>query len=71
MVNIRSLHPGDRIRCAGWHGVVVFNNVTGEYGTGFDAELQGRLGPGFMVHYDEAGLVFQAEVDEDVMLADG
>ena len=64
--DIRTFHPGSRIVCAGkWHGVVVFNTVTDEYAPDYRREDWQGCGQGIMVLYEEIGLVFEGEPDED------
>jgi hypothetical protein len=72
--DIRNLLPGTKVRRGDladnpWYGVVVFNNTIGAYSDGYPKEHWGYLGPGFMVMYDKAGLVFSASVDDEEIIA--
>ena len=62
------IRAGDRVRCAGWSGVVVFVLGTGSFAPGYRPAEWSYLGRGFMVNYDEAGLVFSEQADEDLEL---
>lgn len=64
-VEIEQLRPGVRVTCAGqWSGVVVFNATLGLFSEAFPREQWSFAGPGFMVRYDEVGLVFEQEPDD-------
>jgi len=60
-----SLRPGARIRCAAWTGVIVFTNTLRAYSDGYTESDWSYFGRGFMVDYDQAGLVFEREPNED------
>jgi hypothetical protein len=62
------IRAGDRVRSGDWTGVVVFVLGTGSFGAGYKSEDWSYLGRGFMVEYDQVGLVFAEEADEDLEL---
>ncbi|MBX3399860.1 MAG: hypothetical protein KF873_14040 [Gemmataceae bacterium] len=62
------IRAGDRVRCAGWTGRVAFVLGTGSFAAGYIPADWAYLGRGFMVEYDQAGLVFAEEADEDLEL---
>jgi hypothetical protein len=63
-----AIRAGDRVRCADWTGVVVFVLGTGSFAPGYSPAVWSYLGPGFMVEYDQVGLVFSEDADEDLEL---
>ena len=64
--DITEFYPGIRVVCAGkWHGVVVFNTVLDQYAVGYEREDWQDQGAGFMILYDEVGLVFERAPNED------
>ena len=62
------IRAGDRVRCGDWAGVVVFVLGTGSFAPGFNPADWSYLGRGFMVEYDQAGLVFAVAADADLEL---
>ena len=62
------IRPGDRVRCAAWTGRVVFVLGTGAFASGYEPAEWSYLGRGFMVDYDQAGLVFSEFADADLEL---
>ncbi len=69
--DIRQLTPGTKVTRGTepvWNGVVVFNNTVGLYSDAFPKEHWDYLGDGFMVQYDQAGLVFAKDVDDEEIL---
>lgn len=64
------IRVGDRVRCDGWTGVVVFVLGTGSFALGYSAADWSYLCRGFMVLYDQVGLVFSEEADEDLDLVE-
>lgn len=62
------IRVGDRVRCGDWTGVVVFVLGTGSFGARYKSEDWSCLGRGFMVEYDQVGLVFSEQADEDFEL---
>lgn len=62
------IRAGDRVRCAEWTGRVTFVLGTGSFGPGFSPADWSYLGRGFMVEYDQAGLVFAERAEEDLEL---
>jgi hypothetical protein len=62
------MRAGDRERYADWTGVVVFVLGTGSFAAGYSPADWSYLGRGFMVAYDQAGLVFSEQADEDLEL---
>ena len=61
---------GDRVRCAAWTGVVMFCNGNNSYAAEYDREYWRSEGPGFMIEYEEAGLVFSEWANEDLVLVE-
>jgi hypothetical protein len=62
------IRAGDRVRCAAWTGHVVFVLGTGSFAPGYSPTDWSHLGRGFMVEYDQAGLVFAEKSDIDLKL---
>jgi hypothetical protein len=62
------IRAGDVVRCAAWSGRVVFVLGTGSFAAGYTPADWSYLSRGFMVEYDQAGLVFADEADEDLEL---
>jgi len=62
------IRAGDRVRCFDWTGVVVFVLGTGSFAADHSPADWSYLGRGFMVQYDQAGLVFNETADEDLEL---
>jgi hypothetical protein len=62
------IRPGDRVRCGNWTGVVVFVLGTGSFAPGYSPADWSYLGHGVMVEYEQAGLVFAEQADEDLVL---
>jgi hypothetical protein len=62
------IRAGDRVRWADWTGVVVFVLGTGSFAPGYTPANWSYLSRGFMVDYDQAGLVFSEQSDEDLEL---
>jgi hypothetical protein len=62
------IRAGDRVRCGDWAGVVVFVMGAGSFAPGYSPADWSHLGRGFMVDYDQAGLVFSERADEDLEL---
>ena len=62
------IRAGDRVRSAEWAGVVVFVLGTGSFAAGYHSAEWSYLGRGFMVEYEQAGLVFAGHADEDLVL---
>ena len=62
------IRAGDRVRCADWTGRVVFVLATGSFAPGYTSDDWSYLGRGFMVEYDQTGLVFEEQADEDLEL---
>jgi hypothetical protein len=62
------IRAGDVVRCADWTGRVVFVVSTGSFAPGYSRADWSYVGRGFMVEYDQAGLVFWEQADEDLVL---
>lgn len=62
------IRAGDRVRCAGWTGTVVFVLGTKSFSEGCDPADWSYLGRGFMIDYEQAGLVFSEQANEDLQL---
>jgi hypothetical protein len=62
------IRAGDRVRCAAWTGRVAFVLGTGSFAAGYSPADWSYLGRGFMVEYDQAGLVFAERADTDLVL---
>jgi hypothetical protein len=62
------IRAGDRVRNGDWTGVVVFVLGTGSFAPGYPPSEWEYLGRGFMVEYDQVGLVFSEEADSEVVL---
>jgi hypothetical protein len=62
------IRVGDRVRCGDWTGVVVFVLGAESFAPGYRPSDWAYLGRGFMVEYDQAGLVFSGSADPDVLL---
>ncbi len=67
-VSGEEIRVGDHVACGDWRGVVKFVLASQSFAEGFDPSHWSYLGRGFMVEYDQAGLVFSDEADEDVTL---
>ncbi len=67
--DISKFIPGTKVRRGDpadcWNGVVVFNNSMDLYSDAFPKQHWEYLGPGFMVKYQEVGLVYVKEVDDE------
>jgi hypothetical protein len=61
------IRVGDHVACADWRGIVRFVLATDSFAPGFAAEDWAYLGHGFMVEYDNAGLVFAETADHDLV----
>jgi hypothetical protein len=68
MVDITELKPGVKVTDSVWHGIVVFNNSINEYLQDYPRAEWAYQGPGFMVLYDEVGLVFYETVNEEISI---
>ncbi len=64
------IRAGDRVRCAAWTGRVVFVLASGSFAPGYTSADWSYLGRGFMVEYDQVGLVFDERADEDLELVE-
>src|SRR5689334_5242591 len=62
------VQAGDRVRYGTWTGRVVFVLGNGSFAPGYNPTAWSYLGRGFMVEYDQAGLVFAEQADEDLVL---
>lgn len=62
------IRAGDQVRCADWTGTVVFVLGTRSFTVAYSEMEWSYLGRGFMVEYDQAGLVFSEYADEDLEL---
>ena len=62
------IRAGDRVRCAGWTGRILFVLGTGSFAPGYRPADWSHLGRGFMAEYDQAGLVFAERADADLEL---
>ena len=62
------IRAGDRVRCADWTRRVVFVLGTGSFAPGYGPADWSYLGRGFMVEYDQVGLVFSEQADVDLEL---
>ena len=62
------IRVGDQVRSADWTGVVVFVLSTGSFAAGYESAEWSYLGRGFMVEYDQVGLIFSEQADEDLEL---
>ncbi len=62
------IQAGDLVRSADWTGRVVFVLGTGSFSPGYSLADWSYLGRGFMAEYDQAGLVFSEQADEDLVL---
>lgn len=62
------IRAGDVVRCAAWTGRVVFVLGTGSFTPGFAPADWSYLGRGFMVEYEQTGLVFSEQADADLVL---
>ncbi len=62
------IRAGDRVRFADWSGVVVFVLDSGSFAAEYSPADWSYLGRGFMVQYDQAGLVFSEWADVDLEL---
>ena len=62
------IRAGDRVRSGDWAGVVVLVIGTGSAAPGYAPAEWAYLGRGFLVEYDQAGLVFAEEADADLEL---
>jgi hypothetical protein len=62
------IQAGDRVTCAAWTGRVCFVVVSDDYAPGYTPADWAYLGRGFMIDYEQVGLVFSEEADEDLML---
>ena len=62
------IRAGDVVRCADWTGRIVFVLGAGSFAPGYSPADWSYLGLGFMAEYDQAGLVFSEQADEDLVL---
>jgi hypothetical protein len=62
------IRAGDRVKCAPWTGRVVFVLGTGSFADGYSSADWSYLGRGFMIEYEQAGLVFEEQADADLVL---
>ena len=62
------IRAGDRVRCSDRTGVVAFVLGTGSFAAGYSPADWSYLGHGFMIEYDQVGLVFSEQSDEDLVL---
>lgn len=62
------IRAGDHVRCVDWTGVVVFVLGNGSFAAGYSPDDWSYLGRGFMIEYEQAGLVFSEEADSDLEL---
>jgi hypothetical protein len=62
------IRAGDLVKSADWTGHVVFVLGTGSFAPGYSPEEWSYLTRGFMIEYDQAGLVFSEHADEDLVL---
>ena len=62
------IQAGDRVKCAAWTGRVCFVVGSNTYDPGYTADDWAYLGRGFMINYEQVGLVFSEQADEDLVL---
>lgn len=62
------IRVGDLVQCNSWTGRVVFVLGTASFAPAYSPADWLYLGRGFMVEYDQAGLVFSEQSDEDLVL---
>lgn len=62
------IRAGDQVRSADWTGLVVFVIGNSSFAKGYSPTDWAYLGSGFMIEYDQAGLVFSAQADVDLEL---
>jgi hypothetical protein len=62
------IRAGDRVRCGGWTGRIVFVLGTGSFAPGYNPADWSYLGRGFMAEYEQAGLVFAGLACADLEL---
>jgi hypothetical protein len=65
-----AIFAGDRVRDAAWTGVVLFCNGNNSYAAEYDCEYWRSQGPGFMIEYEEVGLVFSEWAREELVLVE-
>ena len=62
------IRAGDVVQCADWTGRIVFVLGAGSFAPGYRPADWSYLGRGFMAEYEQAGLVFSEQADEDLVL---
>jgi hypothetical protein len=63
-----AIRVGDQVRSGNWTGVVVFVLSTQSFADGYIPDEWSYLGRGFMVEFDQVGLVFAEEADGHLIL---
>ena len=62
------IRAGDLVKSADWTGRVVFVLGTRSFAPGYSPADWSYLSRGFMTEFDQGGLVFSQQADEDLVL---